>query len=68
MGTNPIKPKDPAQHTRRDTVISVVGAVVVLAAIAYKFAWPWSSLRSDLVVLGIIVVGIVIGTVLKRSA
>jgi hypothetical protein len=67
METDPSKPQEYPQRKRRDKAIAIVGAVVVLAAITYKFVWPWSSLRSDLVFLGIILVGITVATVLTRQ-
>jgi hypothetical protein len=56
------------QRKRRDRVIGTIAALGVLAAVIYKLVWPWSSLRTDLVFLGIILVGIVAAVRLKNES
>jgi hypothetical protein len=56
------------QRKRRDRVIATIAALGVLAAVTYKLVWPWSSLRTDLIFLGIILVGIVAAARLKNGS
>ena len=47
-----------AQRKRRDRTLAMIAGLGIVAAVIYKFVWPWTSLRADLIFLGITLTGI----------
>jgi hypothetical protein len=64
---------DPPGHTnltrekRCSRVLGIVAAVALAAGLVWKFIWPWTSSRTDLIFLCVGVLGVIAGAAATRS-
>jgi hypothetical protein len=48
-------------------VLGVLATVALVAGVVWKFIWPWTGWRTDMIFLGVTVIGLVAGAVVAKS-
>jgi hypothetical protein len=48
-------------------VLGVLATVALVAGVVWKFIWPWTGWRTDMIFLCVTVIGLVAGAVVANS-